>query len=169
MADKFILAIDLGTSGPKVALFSTQGELLGSEFEETHLTLLENGGAEQSPGEWWTAIDKAVKRLLSRGLVPNEDIVAIASTGQWSGTVAVDEAGKPLLPAIIWMDARGAPYIREMCGGGLEVQGYNVLEDVRMDPQNRRHPRQCGQGSNRAYFISQTCSSGNLSAHLQIP
>ena len=27
--DKFILAIDLGTSGPKVALFSTHGELLG--------------------------------------------------------------------------------------------------------------------------------------------
>ena len=32
--DKFILAIDLGTSGPKAALFSTQGELVGSEFEE---------------------------------------------------------------------------------------------------------------------------------------
>ncbi len=128
MADKFILSIDLGTSGPKVALFSTQGELLGSEFEETHLTLLENGGAEQSPSEWWTAIDKAVKRLLSRGLAPNKDIVAIATTGQWSGTVAVDEAGKPLLPAIIWMDSRGAPYIREMCGGGLALQGYNVLK-----------------------------------------
>ena len=128
MADKFILSIDLGTSGPKVALFSTQGELLGSEFEETHLTLLENGGAEQSPGEWWTAIDKAVKRLLSRGLAQNNDIVAIATTGQWSGTVAVDEAGTPLWPGIIWMDSRGAPYIREMCGGGLALQGYNVLK-----------------------------------------
>ena len=32
--EKFILAIDLGTSGPKVALFSIQGELIGSEFEE---------------------------------------------------------------------------------------------------------------------------------------
>jgi len=126
MADNFILSIDLGTSGPKVALFSTQGELLGSEFEETHLNLLENGGAEQSPTEWWTAIDKAVKRLLSRGLVSNKDIVAIATTGQWSGTVAVDEAGNPLWPGIIWMDSRGAPYIREICGGGLELQGYNA-------------------------------------------
>ena len=126
MADKFILAIDLGTSGPKVALFSTQGELLGSEFEETRLLLMENGGAEQSPAEWWTAIDKAVKRLLSRGLAPNEDIVAVASTGQWSGTVAVDEAGNALGNAIIWMDARGAPYIRQIVGGGLEVQGYSA-------------------------------------------
>ena len=32
--EKYILAIDLGTSGPKVALFSTQGEMLGSEFED---------------------------------------------------------------------------------------------------------------------------------------
>ena len=124
MADKYILAIDLGTSGPKVALFSTHGELLGSEFEETRLLLFDNGGAEQSPGEWWQAIDKAVKRLLARGLAPSGDIVAVASTGQWSGTVAVDEAGNALGNAIIWMDARGAPYIRQIGGGGLEVQGY---------------------------------------------
>ncbi|HSQ40356.1 MAG TPA: FGGY family carbohydrate kinase, partial [Anaerolineales bacterium] len=75
MADKYILAIDLGTSGPKVALFSTHGELLGSEFEETRLLLFDNGGAEQSPAEWWEAIDKAVKRLLARGLAPSGDIV----------------------------------------------------------------------------------------------
>ena len=32
-SEKYILAIDLGTSGPKVALFSLQGELIGSEFQ----------------------------------------------------------------------------------------------------------------------------------------
>jgi xylulokinase len=124
MADKFILAIDLGTSGPKVAIFSTQGELLGSEFEETRLLLFDNGGAEQSPDEWWAAIDKAVKRLLARGLVPNEDIVAVASTGQWAGTVAVDKDGNALGNAIIWMDARGAPQIHQLVGGLLNIQGY---------------------------------------------
>lgn len=124
MADKFILSIDLGTSGPKVALVSTQGEVLGSEFDETHLILLENGGAEQSPSGWWAAIDKAVKRLLSRGLASNKDIIAIATTGQWSGTVAVDKAGNALGNGIIWMDARGAPYLRKISGGGLEIQGY---------------------------------------------
>jgi xylulokinase len=126
MADKFILSIDLGTSGPKVALVATQGEILGSEFEETPLILLENGGAEQSPAQWWAAIDKAVKRLLARGFVPASDIIAIATTGQWSGTVAVDESGQALGNGIIWMDARGAPYIREICGGGLEAQGYSI-------------------------------------------
>jgi len=122
--EKYILAIDLGTSGPKVALFSSQGEMLGSEFEATQLMLFPNGGAEQSPDDWWDAIQKAVKRLLARGLVPNEDIVAIASTGQWSGTVPVDEDGNALGNCIIWMDSRGGPQIHEIAGGTVNIEGY---------------------------------------------
>ena len=51
-SEKYILAIDLGTSGPKVALYSTQGKLVESEFEETPLLLKQDGGAEQSPDDW---------------------------------------------------------------------------------------------------------------------
>ena len=105
--DNFILAIDLGTSGPKVALFSTHGELVDSEFEPTGLQLLPDGGAEQSPDEWWQAISTAVQRMLARGLVPNDQIVAIGTTGQWSGTVAVDDQGNALGNAVSWMDSRG--------------------------------------------------------------
>ena len=122
--DKYILAIDLGTSGPKVALVSTQGELIGSEFEETKLMLLPEGGAEQSPSEWWEAITKAVKRLLDKGLISNNEIVAIAITGQWSGTVPVDQAGNALTNAIIWMDARGAPFVKKIVDGAIKVEGY---------------------------------------------
>jgi xylulokinase len=124
MTDKYILAIDLGTSGPKVALFTAQGDLLGSEFEEVRLQLFEDGGAEQSPGEWWQAIDKSAKRLLARGLVPAEDIVAISSTGQWSGTVPVDAEGNAIGNSIIWMDSRGAPYIQQISSGLIDLQGY---------------------------------------------
>jgi len=124
VADKYILAIDLGTGGPKVALVSMQGELVDHEFEETRLILLPEGGAEQSPQEWWEAIDKAAKRLLMKKLVPSEDIVAIICTGQWSGTVPVDEGGNALGNAIIWMDARGAPYINKILDGPIKIQGY---------------------------------------------
>ena len=122
--EKFILAIDLGTSGPKVALFSTQGELVHSEFEETRLILLPDGGAEQAPMEWWEAINKAAKRLLGKDLAPTENIVAIACTGQWSGTVPVGKEGDPLHNAMIWMDSRGAPYIHRIVEGPLKIQGY---------------------------------------------
>ena len=122
--DKYILAIDLGTSGPKVALVSVQGELVGSEFEETQLLLLPEGGAEQSPADWWQKINKAIKRLLGKGLTANDEVVAIAITGQWSGTVAVDKDGNTLTNAIIWMDARGAPFIQQIVDGRLNVEGY---------------------------------------------
>ena len=102
--NKFILAIDLGTSGPKVALLSTQGELIGSEFEETPILLPAGGGAEQAPDDWWNAIQMAGQRLFAKNLVPKDDIVAVAITAQWSGTVAVDQDGNALGNAIIWMD-----------------------------------------------------------------
>ncbi|MBK8615756.1 MAG: FGGY-family carbohydrate kinase [Anaerolineales bacterium] len=127
-ADKFILAIDLGTSGPKVALLSVQGELIGSEFEETPVLLPPGGGAEQSPQVWWDAIETAGKRLLAKGLVSNDDIVAIASTSQWSGTVAVDREGDAIGNAIIWMDSRGAPYIHKLMDGPLKVEGYALTK-----------------------------------------
>lgn len=125
-AEKFILAIDLGTSGPKIALVSTQGELADSDFEETHLILLPDGGAEQSPEEWWQAIHKATRRLLARGAVPSEEITAVALTGQWSGTVPVDKDGNALSNAIIWMDSRGAPYIQQIVSSPLKVEGYGL-------------------------------------------
>ena len=121
-----ILAIDLGTSGPKVALFSTQGEMIGSEFEETRLLLFPGGGAEQSPDNWWRAIDTAVKRLLGQNLVRLEDIVSVISTGQWSGTVPVDEDENALGNAIIWMDARGNSHLSPVVDGPLKIQGYGV-------------------------------------------
>ncbi len=129
--DKYILAIDLGTSGPKVALFSTQGEWVGSEFEETPVTLLPNGGAEQSPGEWWRAIETAGKRLFARNLIPNDDIIAIANTTQWSGTVAVDKDGSAIGNAIIWMDSRGAPYIHKITDGFPKVEGYALTKAIK--------------------------------------
>jgi xylulokinase len=123
-SDKFILAIDLGTSGPKVALISVQGVVVDSEFEETRLLLLPEGGAEQSPQEWWEAIDKATKRLLGKRLIPAEEIEGVICTGQWSGTVPVDQEGNALSNAIIWMDSRGAPYINKILDGPLKIQGY---------------------------------------------
>ena len=107
-AAKYILAIDLGTSGPKVALVSMFGDVLDHEFEKTDTIFLARGGVEEDPEDWWNAIVKAAKRLLSKNLVPTSDILAICCTSQWSGTVAVDKKGNHLMNAMTWMDARGA-------------------------------------------------------------
>lgn len=123
---QYVLAIDLGTSGPKVALVSTQGEVVASEFEPTPFQLLPHGGAEQDPHQWWGAITRASQRLLGQYPALQQHILAVACTSQWSGTVAVDETGQPLMNAIIWMDARGAPHVRRLTGGPIEIEGYAI-------------------------------------------
>lgn len=121
-----ILAIDLGTSGPKVALMDLAGRLLGMESEPTPVIFLPGGGVEQDPALWWRAIVAATRRLLSRGLIPVERILALGVTAQWSGTVAVDRAGQPLMNAIIWMDDRGAAYAQAMTDGPIKIEGYGA-------------------------------------------
>ncbi len=124
--NKYILAIDLGTSGPKVALVATTGDVKAWTFEETPITLLPNGGAEQNPADWWQAIKIATRRLLEPGQITADDVVAVSCTSQWSGTVAIDRDGTPLMNAIIWMDSRGAPYVKEITGGQITVEGYGI-------------------------------------------
>ncbi len=125
---KYILTIDLGTSGPKVSLYDTQARQVpgAAEFEETPVHLSPGGGAEQDPDDWWRAITTASRRLLKRNLVPLADVVAVCCTSQWSGTVAVDESGRHLGNAVIWMDSRGAKYVKQIADGIVKFEGYGV-------------------------------------------
>ena len=109
---RHVLAIDLGTSALKVALVSTAGEVVAAEQETHEVTLLPGGGAEQDPRHWWDLITQASSRLMASGAVPADSVVAVACTAQWSGTVPVGADGQPVRDAIIWMDSRGAPYVR---------------------------------------------------------
>ncbi len=124
MPHSYILTIDLGTSGPKVALFTVEGQAIGSAFATTAYQLLPNGGAEQNPDDWWGAIRKAMQKLLAQQSIDKTRIEAISVTSQWSGTVAVDKHGKHLHPAIIWMDSRGAAQIDKITDGLIKVEGY---------------------------------------------
>jgi xylulokinase len=121
-----VLAVDLGTSGPKVALVAVDGAILDSEYEPTELVLTPDGGVEQDPDDWWRAVTSATRRMLERGEVAPDAVIGVCCTAQWMGTVAVDGSGRHLMNALIWMDARGADAIAEVIGGRLAVQGYDL-------------------------------------------
>ncbi|MFZ0667701.1 MAG: FGGY-family carbohydrate kinase [Acidimicrobiales bacterium] len=121
-----VLAIDLGTSGPKVALVSVTGEVAASATEPVALHLLAGGGAEQDPLEWWAATTTAARKVLAEsGLAPDR-VIAIGCTAQWAGTVACDRNGDPLRPAVSWMDSRGNTAIRRQMKGTVSVLGFGV-------------------------------------------
>jgi xylulokinase len=124
--DTYVLAVDLGTGGPKVALVSASGRIEASAYEPVALRLLPGGGAEQDPAAWWNAVVSATRRLLAEGAVAVDRIVGVGCTAQWSGTVAADQDGTPLRPAVIWMDSRGSSAMREQASGVVNVLGYDV-------------------------------------------
>jgi xylulokinase len=122
-ADDLVLTIDLGTSGPKVAVFTLDGRYVDGEFEPVELLLGDGGAAEQRPADWWAGVVAGAARLRARGVLPARP-AAVSVTSQWSGTVAVDRDGEPVTDSLIWMDARGAQDIASLAGR-LKVQGYD--------------------------------------------
>jgi len=143
--ERHILAIDLGTSALKVALVSMSGDVVASEQEPCHVKLRPNGGAEQDPEEWWALIAQASSRLLTSGDIPATSVVSVSCTAQWSGTVPVDARGSPIRDAIIWMDSRGAPYVRRVTSGPVRVQGYAIDKLARWIHKTAGIPTQSGK------------------------
>ena len=125
--DQYVLAVDLGTSGCKAALVSVHGKVLAWEFESVETLLFPNGGAEQDPQAWWDAFLRVAKRLIAQGLVPASEIIAICCSTQGECTIPVDAEGRPLMNAILWMDARGREHLREVTGGPIMVAGFHPL------------------------------------------
>jgi xylulokinase len=126
--ETYVLAVDLGTGGPKVAIVSATGRIVAHAFEKVPLTLGEEGAAEQDPGQWWDAILAAARRALADSHVAPDAVVGIGCTAQWSGTVPVGPDGQAIGPSIIWMDSRGANAVRRLVRGTLNVQGYSALK-----------------------------------------
>lgn len=120
--ERFVLAVDLGTGGPKVGFVSMAGRVAW----QTHLAVAtergDGGVARQDAEEWWTLICDAVRRSLGDGVVRADQVEAVCCTGQWASTVPTDDAGNPVGPCILWQDTRGARYVRAAIGGPIE--GY---------------------------------------------
>ena len=123
---KYVLVIDLGSSGPKVGLVDQQGKVAGSASAPVQLFYLPGGGAEHDPAEWWSTITTCVKKAIRASGVPSAAIIAIAVTSMWSVILPVDENGEPLMNVMSWMDKRGAPYNRAIVKGFPNVQGYKL-------------------------------------------
>jgi xylulokinase len=126
-----VLAVDLGTSGMKVALITAHGRVLGWESHPVALHITPDGGAEQSPEEWWQAFLSAAGRLVARDLVPCAAIKAICCSTQGEGTVPVDRDGNALLNCILWMDMRGAPHLHRQVRGLVNVAGADPVKLLR--------------------------------------
>jgi xylulokinase len=120
-----VLAVDLGTGTAKVALVARDGTVAGWAARPIATRQLPGGGAEQDPAEWWAAVCGSAREALASGRLGPADVVAVRCTTQWAVTVAVDNSGRELAPALSWLDSRGGPHVRRIAGG--RIGGYNAI------------------------------------------
>lgn len=102
-----LLAVDCGTQSVRALLFDAAGELLArSRVPIEPYFSAHPGWAEQEPDVYWTALCQACSGLWRRPGVDRDAIAAVALTTQRATTVNLDADGRPLRPAIVWLDQR---------------------------------------------------------------
>src|SRR6185436_19295326 len=100
---RYVLAVDLGTGGPKIGFVSVTGRVGWCDHVAVKTQFLDGGGAEQDAEEWWRLICEGARRGLTSGAVRPDQVSAVCITGQWASTIPVDADGLPVGPSIQWM------------------------------------------------------------------
>ena len=112
-----ILVFDFGTTTIKAALFNLDGGLESTRATPIRLLPAEEPIVhEVDPAEWLRAMKTLCAALLPRGA---SEVQAMVVSGNGPTIVVVDSGGRPLRPAITWLDRRGpaeAQFVRERCG-----------------------------------------------------
>lgn len=120
--EQLVLAVDLGTGGPKVGFVSLTGKVAWQDHVAVETDWLPDEGAVQDAEAWWQVIVDAARRGIASGSVAADRVVAVSVTGQWASTVPVDDKGRPVGECVMWMDKRGARHVAPIIGG--RVAGY---------------------------------------------
>jgi xylulokinase len=102
---RYVIGCDVGSQGTNAALYAEDGTLVASRYEPHDLSFPHPGWAEQDAEEWPKAVAAAVGALVGRVEDPSA-IRGLSFGSQLDGMVACDAAGRPLRPAMIWMDRR---------------------------------------------------------------
>lgn len=102
----YLLAHDLGTSGNKATLFTTNGELVRSTVYSYGLNVSAGHRAEQNADDWWRAVCETTKTLTET--INPADVEAVSFSGHMMGCLCVDEHGVPIRDSLIWADLRSS-------------------------------------------------------------
>lgn len=126
MAKDFLMGIDIGTTGAKVALFDVTGRTIASAGKEYPTAHPHPKHAEQDPEDWWKAIKESVQQVLSIGNIASQNIAAISISSMTITVLPLAKDGKPLYPAIIWTDTRS----EEQCAWIKEKVGEELIANI---------------------------------------
>lgn len=132
MPGEYILAIDNGTQSVRALLFDLRGNLVAKvRVPLVPYVSPQPGWAEQDPDYYWQSLCQACQQLWAQSPVPKEAVAGVVLTTQRGTVVNVDQQGRPLRPAIVWLDQRRTPGLKPVGGRwGLIFQLVRMSETV---------------------------------------
>jgi FGGY-family pentulose kinase len=123
--DELLLGIDFGTESCRAAAFDLSGRCVAAAATGYDLRHPRPGWAEQDPDEWWAALVSSVKDVLSRDDVSADAIAGMAVDATTCTVIALDDRGRHLRPAIMWMDVRASDQARRIGESEHPARKYN--------------------------------------------
>jgi len=122
MADRYLLAIDQGTTGSTALILSSDARVLGRSNSEYPQHYPKPGWVEHEPDQLWASVQGAVRDALTRAGVSPRDCAGIGITNQRETTLLWERSDKaePLHRAIVWQDRRTSERCAELKRAGLE-------------------------------------------------
>jgi glycerol kinase len=124
--EKYILAIDQGTTSSRAIIFNHDGEIVNSSQREFTQHFPKPGWVEHDPDEIWGTTLGVMADALGRKNIKPTQIAAIGITNQRETTVVWDaETGKAIHNAIVWQDRRTAAICDQLKADGLEEKIKN--------------------------------------------
>jgi len=118
--DKFIIALDQGTTSSRAVLFNEQGQIKGIAQQEFMQIFPKPGWVEHDADEIWSTQSLVLQKLIADNKLEASSISGIGITNQRETTVVWDrKTGEPIHNAIVWQDKRTAPICEDLKKKGL--------------------------------------------------
>ncbi len=129
-----ILAVDLGTTALKCALHDLRGNVIAKATEEYSLNTPDALSVEVDVETYWQAFMTTIAQVLKASQADPASIKALGLSAQGETLILVDAAGRPLRPAIVWLDNRAQAEADELGARFGHHHAYEITGQVRIVP-----------------------------------
>lgn len=123
MAEKYVMALDQGTTSSRCIIYDRKGEQISVAQKEFKQFFPQAGWVEHDPMEIWETQIGVAREALAKAGLKASDIDSIGITNQRETTIVWDkETGEPVYNAIVWQCRRTSDYCKQ-----LKKQALNVI------------------------------------------
>ena len=119
--NKYVLALDQGTTSSRAIVFDHSGRPVASAQKEFTQIYPKPGWVEHDPEEIWSTQAGVATEVLAKAGLKSSDVAGIGITNQRETTVVWNRlTGKPVYNAIVWQDRRTAGYCDQLKSEGAD-------------------------------------------------